>query len=294
MKCNKLKQTPPFFFSAIIVHLRQDLEADNTASFVFLDGLFASEGSKVIEYGCPPPNLNWFDLPKETDRDEEVLANCRQIKDEYTSGKVTAEEAMRAVQIYARDMFMPSPSPSPHAALDDDTSSAEAAATELGKDICMAYIRNFIQEEGPFHGVIGTSQGATVAAMVLLDDLDKSSRWRKDEDNDSISSSSSMFECGVFFVGFPPISLDKSGYVLSDESPPNTKITIPTCHVVGEEDIWHFGALALINVCDPNSTTVVTHKKGHVVPHTVEAMVGVAKFIREISRRRRAAPTGGC
>lgn len=171
---------------------------------------------------------------------------------------------MRALQIYASKVFMPS-----HA-------RDAASATEDGKGICMDYIRNFIQEEGPFHGVIGTSQGATVAAMVLLDDLDVSRKENR----------ASMFECGVFFVGFPPISLEhSSGYVLSDES--DTRITIPTCHVIGGEDIWDFGAVALKNVCDPQSTTVVTHEKGHVVPHTVEAMVGVAKFIREISRRRR-------
>lgn len=245
-----------------LVHLRQDLEADNTASFVFLDGLFASEGSTIIEYQCPAPNLHWFDLPKETGRDVEALAHCRQIRDEYTSRNITAEEAMRALQIYARKRFMPS-----HA--------IDASAAEDGKEICMEYIRNFIQDEGPFHGVIGTSQGATVAAMVLLDDLEMSRKENR----------RSEFECGVFFVGFPPISSDSTGYLLSDES--DIRITIPTCHVIGGEDIWDFGAVALKNVCDPHSTSVVTHDKGHVVPHTVEAMVGVAKFVREISGRRR-------
>lgn len=175
-----------------------------------------------------------------------------------------AEEAMCALQIYARKVFMPS------------NVIDAALATEEGKRICMDYIRNFIQEEGPFYGVIETSQGATVAAMVLLDDLDMSRKENR----------VNMFECGVFFVGFPPISLKHSlVYVLSNES--DTRITILICHVIGGEDIWDFGAVALKNVCDLQSTTVITHGKGHVVSHTVEAIVGVAKFIREISRRRR-------
>ena len=133
------------------------------------------------------------------------------------------------------------------------------------------YLRNFIEEEGPFQGVIGISEGAGAAATVLIDHL-KICRER---------GSPSIIQCGIFLVGIPALKIDSTGWLLSDET--DQRITVPTCHILSYQDPLVAFAEALWNLCDEDTLrTRVLHDRGHVVPHEKEIMVRVAKFVRDL------------
>ena len=130
--------------------------------------------------------------------------------------------------------------------------------------LTLDYIRNVIKEEGPFHGVIGASEGTNAAATVLMDDLH--------------NSSTSTLRCGIFFVAIPAHRTDGKGWILSDET--DQRITAPTCHIYSEKDPLVLTSKALWNTCEPTSRTLISHEKGHTTPHDKALMVEVAKFVR--------------
>lgn len=132
----------------------------------------------------------------------------------------------------------------------------------------LEYVCNVIEEEGPFQGIIGISEGAMAAATFLIDYLEM---CRK-------TGSPRMFKWGVFFIGGPPVKLDGKGWILSDES--DLRITIPTCHVIGRKDPLALMSGSLWNVCDPKSRVFLTHERGHIIPHEPILMAGVAGFVR--------------
>lgn len=43
-------------------------------------------------------------------------------------------------------------------------------------------------------------------------------------------------------------------------------IDIPTCHIVGCKDPYIHGAMALYDMCDPDSAELFDHGKGHTLP----------------------------
>ena len=153
--------------------------------------------------------------------------------------------------------------------------SSRADHDHLAEDLelTMEYIRNFIEEEGPFQGVIGASQGASIAATVLLEDLEASRR----------KNVRSAFKCGLFLVGFPVLKMDGTGFVLSDES--DRRITVPTCHLIGKYDPFWGAAEALRKTCDPSSAVTIEHDKHHIIPQSPELMAQVADFVRVVSRK---------
>lgn len=81
----------------------------------------------------------------------------------------------------------------------------------------VAYLYDVIERSGPFDGVIGYSEGATVAATLLLCERAKARGERRG------------IRCGIFFMGWPPMDPEGFNLVLGDES--RWSIDVPTCHV---------------------------------------------------------------
>ena len=113
-----------------------------------------------------------------------------------------------------------------------------------------------IEKEGPFYGVIGYSEGATVAATLLVDDLNR----RKANGQEG-----SSFKCAIFISGWPALATegDKT-LLLSDEV--GEIITVPTFHVVGAGDPYLVGSMALFSICDSDTAMMFDHGKGHMIP----------------------------
>jgi hypothetical protein len=75
-----------------------------------------------------------------------------------------------------------------------------------------------MDEEGPFEGIIGYSEGATIAATLLLTEL------QRHEEEGRLPT----FKCAVF-AGWPPMTPDAEYMVLSDQS--DLMIEVPSRHV---------------------------------------------------------------
>jgi hypothetical protein len=81
------------------------------------------------------------------------------------------------------------------------------------------YLYCIMEEEGPFDGIIGYSEGATIAATIILHEQ------RRLE----TEGRAPMFKCALFFGGWPPITPEFDSLVLADQS--DLTINIPTCHI---------------------------------------------------------------
>jgi Serine hydrolase (FSH1) len=96
------------------------------------------------------------------------------------------------------------------------------------------YLYQIMEEEGPFDGIIGYSEGATVAATLILHEQ------RRFE----IEGREPMFKCALFFAGWPPMDPELNRIVLADES--DLMITIPTCHI---SEVETFSSLISVADC---------------------------------------------
>lgn len=231
-------------------HLRNNLEADNTADFYFVDGLYEVLPYSDLEYQCPPPILSYFNYSAT----RTTISSFQAQVDHLTFPGIDApEDRMR--------MVWKKYGPQNH---------------HNATSVTLEYLQNIIEDEGPFHGVIGVSEGGCAAATMLLDHLQRS--------RDANKAATMM--CGVFFVSTPALQMDGTGYVLSDDT--DERISVPTCHIFSESDPLAWMARCLMNTCQEDGKEMILHDKGHVIPHTKELMVGVANFIRRV--KAAAAP----
>lgn len=136
----------------------------------------------------------------------------------------------------------------------------------------MADLKSYIAAEGPFDGVMAFSNGAALAATLLIG---------------SQKASSSPFKCAVFLSGGIPfdeeaLHQDKVANLQPTES---HMITIPTAHVWGSNDqLWAWTSETLSNMCDGNLRSVYTHAGVHEVPgsRSKEAVTGALQAINKM------------
>ena len=86
-------------------------------------------------------------------------------------------------------------------------------------DAALKFLLKIMEEQGPFEGIIGYSEGATVASTLLL--LEQRRFHEK--------GIAPMFKYAIFFAGWPPMDPRTHAMILSDES--DEMIEIPTCHI---------------------------------------------------------------
>lgn len=134
--------------------------------------------------------------------------------------------------------------------------------------IALEYLHNIIEDEGPFDGVIGISEGASVAATLLVEDLQacKAKQIR------------SNLRCGIFFIGAPAWWADGTKAWLAEEH--GQVIDVPTCHVMGSKDVFKEGAEQLLKICDSEKALVITDPGGHRIPQDYETNKLVADWVR--------------
>lgn len=115
------------------------------------------------------------------------------------------------------------------------------------------YIIDIIDEDGPFDGVVGFSQGAAAAATTLL--------WNEKLD----PTSPPLFKFGIFFCSTKPLDADDGASIKSAAS---TRLlpSMPTVHVVGQKDPVKDQSLGLFALADPQYSRLITHEAGHCIP----------------------------
>lgn len=93
--------------------------------------------------------------------------------------------------------------------------------TDAGDSVVNAidFLYGIVDRDGPFDGIVGYSEGATIAATLLLNE-----QKRRDKEGRHPT-----FKCAIFFAGWPPMSPEADEIVYSDTS--DLIIDIPSCHV---------------------------------------------------------------
>jgi hypothetical protein len=57
---------------------------------------------------------------------------------------------------------------------------------------------------------------------------------------------------------------------------------IPTCHVIGAQDPYLQGSMALFNVCDAEEARLFDHGKGHTLPRDLRTLKELGDVVREM------------
>ncbi|KAG1454759.1 hypothetical protein G6F46_002473 [Rhizopus delemar] len=135
------------------------------------------------------------------------------------------------------------------------------------------YLKGVMQKDGPFDGIFGFSQGACLAAVILVA-LEHRNTIPLFRDFDHPN-----FKFGMVAAGFKPSSQKATQDFWTQ------KISTPTLHMIGMEDSLITPELqqTLVDQCiDP---VVIRHNGGHVVPSNApsrnEILAFVSKFVQE-------------
>ncbi len=129
-------------------------------------------------------------------------------------------------------------------------------------DLVKAVLEN--EDANPFDGILGFSEGASIAARLLLDASDERLKRRP------------MF--AIFLCGIPPIEAELVGMVLADNT--SRRIDLPTAHITGSKDVFLPAGMALYNLCQKESATRFDHGGGHALSWGLKQTQGIARAIR--------------
>ncbi|KAG9247052.1 serine hydrolase FSH [Calycina marina] len=218
-----------------------ELESDGSASFTLTQGTYQCvPPNGFAEFFGPPPYFRFIDYDGLQRSD--TVERLRNFPD-----GATAEETLREL-MPAKD---------------------EEIVLDSVK-VCFDTLYKTIEEEGPFDGILGYSEGATVASSLVLDE-----KRRFEEEGRPRS-----FKCAIFFAGWPPMRHNGRDLILADVD--GEVIDIPTCHVIGAQDPYLQGSMALFNVCDAETAHLFDHGKGHTLPRDPRTLKELGDVVREM------------
>jgi predicted esterase len=130
------------------------------------------------------------------------------------------------------------------------------------------YVYKTIEEEGPFDGALGFSQGASCLTSLLLN-----------HEREGRGPQADLFKFVVLFStsGTPEWDVeDKDG----------AKVRIPSLHVCSEADAeWFEDSKAVVRRCEEGSAELVTHGGGHAVPKDRPSVNRIIKGIEGVLDR---------
>lgn len=133
----------------------------------------------------------------------------------------------------------------------------------------------YINEAGPFDGLIAFSQAAGFAASFIIRTL------REREPVDTLVAP--PFRCAIFFCAAPLEGESAFGKYL-DPVVDKHRIAMPTAHIWGKNDrqVQKSGSW-LVELCVKDGTEVFIHEEGHEIPGTrkPEALRGALRAIRK-------------
>ena len=221
-----------------------ELERDGIASFHFIHGTVPSPPPTGFnEFAGSPPHLRFLDVALLAMTEDEVRQALLD-----TPQYFTPEQKLQHLRQSMR---------------------ARSKATDAIRQV-LDRIYRIIDEDGPFDGIIGNSEGATVGATFLVDYLQKVAK----------KEHKAELRCAVFISGGPPYTADGKDVIVADENGP--MISIPTCHIIGWNDTVIDGSVALYHLCDEDLATIVDHGKGHMVPRDEKSSGIMMKGIRDL------------
>ncbi|KAF1988943.1 hypothetical protein K402DRAFT_327594 [Aulographum hederae CBS 113979] len=134
-------------------------------------------------------------------------------------------------------------------------------------------IYDIIEENGPFDGVIGFSQGATIAAAMLL----------HHHRQHPLDPPYALFKYSVLVSAAAIVDVDPIPILRDGKR--RRLIQIPTLHVLGEEDDLFGEGIAMSKICAPQIASVLVHKQGHVIPRDPPTVKAVVKAVEALHHR---------
>jgi hypothetical protein len=137
----------------------------------------------------------------------------------------------------------------------------------------------YIEEAGPFDGLIAFSQAAGFAASFINRNL------RERESTYTVQSP--PFRCAIFLCSAPLVGSSEFGKYL-DPITDKQRISIPTAHIWGKNDtqIQDAGSW-LVELCAKDTSEVFVHEGGHEIPgkRSPEALRGTMRAVRRTIER---------
>lgn len=137
------------------------------------------------------------------------------------------------------------------------------------------FVQDYVEQQDGvvFDGILGFSEGATIAANLILRQCRK--------------KGSSLFDFAVFICcTVPPLWPDKEDNLLADKTA--ERIKLPTAHIVGFKDPGYYGGRALYNLCMEASASIFDHGGFHLIPWDLASTRGIAREIRLAANRSRS------
>ncbi|KAF7592122.1 hypothetical protein BBP40_000670 [Aspergillus hancockii] len=131
---------------------------------------------------------------------------------------------------------------------------------------------HILDSDGDIDGVIGYSEGAEIAASLVLEET------RRQKECGRIP----QIRYATFIGGWPPVNPATHRVVPADEV--REIIKIPTCHVIGAEDPYIDGSMALYNVCDSDQAEIFDHGGGHILPRGKQIVQELVDVVRVMIR----------
>ena len=128
--------------------------------------------------------------------------------------------------------------------------------------------------KSPYDGVLGFSEGASVAAALML--------------RQNSEGKASAFQFAIFICGVPPFRWDKNDLVLPNET--TERIRVPTAHILGAEDLGRQAGRMMHDLCEESSASLIYHKGGHTIPWDLQTTALIAEAIRGVLRRSQNSP----
>ncbi|KAI9647282.1 hypothetical protein NHQ30_003665 [Ciborinia camelliae] len=253
-----------------IAPLIRELASDETAELFFAHGPVDAYPPKGYEdYFGPAPHHRFIKAGNTEEGGDDLLERIRN----FPKG-ATTEDQMREL-MRNRSGSIPVP-------------NADGSYGDESAQDAMEYLYDIMQEEGPFDGIMGYSEGAAVAGTLLL----------HEQKRFETEGRPPMFKCAVFFAGWPPLTPEFNGVVLADET--DLTITVPTLHIsksshfgsewhhrhyltlklVGSLDPYLAGCISLYNVCDMDNAYLFDHGKGHTLPRDSQTVRELCNVIR--------------
>ena len=131
-------------------------------------------------------------------------------------------------------------------------------------------VHELLAAEDPlFDGVIGFSQGAMLAATILID-----------QSRDPSASLSPPLKCAMLACAPLPFDIKREcRFEPGDENP--KIIRIPTFHVVGRQDEYYQESIGLSRLCDVTLRQIYDHGGGHEIPKKTTVTDALADGLRK-------------
>jgi predicted esterase len=140
--------------------------------------------------------------------------------------------------------------------------NSESNPEHLTIDMALDEIIANIDQEGPFVGVLGFSQGAALAAILC-------------QIIHTVHESQQPLKFGLFYSGFRS---RLPAYAKYYERP----ISVPSIHVIGTLDtvVEEERTMKLYDACEPSKRVLLTHPGGHFVPNAKDILTKVVAFVQ--------------